>query len=127
LNKNFHSSAVPFAGSTAYENFQPLEKSVREHSSAWNFRAAGALSTFLVEGLLAMTGEDEKKEIFFLDAVLKVPLHSRAFRAELGNGHGFVAFSRAENPRELKAGDQVKVRISPYDMSVGEIVFEDVK
>lgn len=74
-----------------------------------------------------MDEDNEKKEIFFLDAVLTVPLHSRAFRAELCNGHGFVAYSRAENPRELKAGDHVKVRMSPYDMSVGRIVFEDVK
>lgn len=71
--------------------------------------------------------DDEKKENIFLDAKVTVPLHSRAFRAELSNGHGIVAYVRGEIPREIRVGDVVRVCMSPFDMSVGRVVFEGVK
>lgn len=68
----------------------------------------------------------EKKEVILLDAKLVLQVSVHAFRAELANGHGFVAYSVGPFPRVLAVGDVVKVAFSPYDMSSGRMVFEDV-
>jgi translation initiation factor IF-1 len=71
--------------------------------------------------------DEEKKDLIFLDAKLVNQINSRAFRAELANGHSLVAYSRGVSPHEIGAGNTVKVCLSPFDMSAGRIVFEDVK
>ncbi len=66
------------------------------------------------------------KEIIELDAEVVAVIETRAFRARLGNGHEFTAFV----PREpvpasggvCLPGARVRVRMSPFDMSRGEIV-----
>jgi translation initiation factor IF-1 len=66
------------------------------------------------------------KEIIELDAEVVGVIDIRAFRARLGNGHEFTAFV----PREKMSatgwvclpGARVRVRLSPFDMSRGEIV-----
>lgn len=68
----------------------------------------------------------EKKEVILLDAKLVLQVSLRAFRAELSNGHGFVAFAAGPFSRVLAVGDVVKVAFSPYDMSSGRMIFEDV-
>ena len=69
-----------------------------------------------------------KEELIFLDARLTEVINTRAFRAELGNGHTFVAWSRLSASPEAgipwQVGDRVRVRLSPFDMSVGEMVRE---
>ena len=63
-----------------------------------------------------------KKEEILLDAVLVHELGSSTFRAELRNGHDFVAFCKGldrDKGRDLGTGHTVKVRMSPYDMSKG--------
>jgi translation initiation factor IF-1 len=48
------------------------------------------------------------------------------FRAELANGHRLLAHpTRQSRDRvtDLKAGDEVKLEMSPFDMSKGRIVF----
>jgi translation initiation factor IF-1 len=74
-----------------------------------------------------MNADGEKKDLIFLDARLTHQVSVRAFRAELSNGHRLVAYARGDLPREPAVGDTVKVCLSPFDMSVGKIIFEDVK
>lgn len=62
-----------------------------------------------------------------LDAVICGVLSKQAFRAELSNGHELIAFGGAgEQARvqKLKAGDRVRVEMSPYDMSRGRLLFD---
>ncbi len=64
-----------------------------------------------------------KKETILLDARLVSVIDNNAFGAELRNGHRFIAFfgrgdvyrTRPEN------GDEVRVEMSPYDMSKGRL------
>ncbi len=66
------------------------------------------------------------KEIIELDAEVKAVINTRAFRARLGNGHEFTAFvPREKTPvteRTILPGVRVRVCLSPFDMSRGEIV-----
>ena len=67
----------------------------------------------------------QKKELILLDARLTVMINSHAFHAVLGNGHAFVAYFPGQGTvsgTALCAGDTVRVRMSPYDMSRGEIL-----
>jgi len=67
-------------------------------------------------------------ENFTLDARLTTVLNNTAFRAELANGHAFTAHAgRGEAARMagLVPGAQVRVEMSPYDMSRGRILFEE--
>lgn len=64
------------------------------------------------------------KEIIDLDAVIVSVLSEKAFRARLANGYEFVAFLPAHHgdlKRDLAVGDRIAVRMSPFDMSKGEI------
>lgn len=62
-------------------------------------------------------------ELIVVDAKLVDVIDNRAFRAQLSNGHGFVAFRRpGEHVIDLQPGQSVQVRMSPFDMSVGEVV-----
>jgi large subunit ribosomal protein L36 len=66
------------------------------------------------------------KEIIVLDAEVDGVLDTRAFRARLGNGHEFTAFvPREKAPASggfVLPGARVRVCMSPFDMSRGEIV-----
>ena len=66
------------------------------------------------------------KEIIVLDAELTGVIDIRAFRARLGNGHEFTAYVPREKVPACGAvcalGARVRVRLSPFDMSRGEIV-----
>jgi len=68
----------------------------------------------------------EKKEIILLDAKLVEVIHNGAFRAVLSNGHMLVAYIPRESRNNLvgtiNIGDTVKVKMSPFDMSRGEVV-----
>jgi translation initiation factor IF-1 len=61
-----------------------------------------------------------------LDVSLREMIHSRAFRAVLKNGHTIVAFiPRSPDERlgaNMEVGHSAKVRMSPFDMSCGELV-----
>jgi translation initiation factor IF-1 len=64
-----------------------------------------------------------REELIVVDAKLMDVIDNKAFRAQLSNGHGLVAFQRAgEHVKTLHTGQTVRVRMSPYDMSVGELV-----
>ena len=62
-------------------------------------------------------------ELIVVDARLVDVIDNRAFRAQLSNGHGLVAFRRpGGHEADLHVGQSVQVQMSPYDMSVGEVV-----
>ena len=68
-----------------------------------------------------------EKEIIRLDARVERVISSSVFRAVLTNGHQLVAFSEREDvdkTRGVGPGDIVRVMMSPYDMSVGKIVWD---
>jgi translation initiation factor IF-1 len=54
-------------------------------------------------------------------------LPNGTFRAELANGHRLTAFLAGRDKKNfasLKAGDEVKLQLTPYDLSVGRILVE---
>jgi translation initiation factor IF-1 len=71
------------------------------------------------------------KEIIWLDAEVASVIDTRVFRARLGNGHEFTAFVPRERAPATGSvclpGARVRVCLSPFDMSRGEImdVMED--
>jgi len=50
----------------------------------------------------------------------------RLYRVELSNGHKVLAYAtgKAKQDFAAKAGDRVKLQMSPYDLSEGRIVVE---
>ena len=54
-------------------------------------------------------------------------LPNGTFRAELANGHRLTAFVAGRDQKIFagaKAGDTVKLQLTPYDLSVGRILVE---
>jgi translation initiation factor IF-1 len=71
-----------------------------------------------------------KSELILLDATVTEVINNRAFRAILSNGHDIVAFLPGEitaSQQSVRAGVMVKVRMSPFDMSRGEMILEQVE
>jgi len=64
-----------------------------------------------------------ERETILLDALLESVIEPHAFRAVLGNGHGFTAYIAAgDRDKKLPGkGDRVEVEMSPYNMSSGRI------
>lgn len=64
-----------------------------------------------------------ERETILLDARLEAVIEPHAFRAVLGNGHGFTAYVAVRDREKHlpKEGDRVKVEMSPYNMSAGRI------
>ena len=73
--------------------------------------------------------EKEKDKTILLDARLTGVLHTRAFRAQLDNGHEIVAYRRQGEGLQaiLHPGDRVRVELSPFDMSVGRILEKETE
>lgn len=70
-----------------------------------------------------MPGEDAIR----LDAVVVERLSPRLVRAELANGHRVLAHAaRRDQERlaQLSAGQRVWLAMTPFDMSVGRVLFE---
>ena len=74
----------------------------------------------------AADDKSEEIEIILLDAELVEMIHNAAFRAILHNGHALVAYIPRESREylvgKINVGDTVKVKMSPFDMSRGEVV-----
>jgi translation initiation factor IF-1 len=51
---------------------------------------------------------------------------NRLYRVELSNGHKVLAYAtgKAKESFAAKAGDKVKLQMSPYDLSEGRIIVE---
>jgi len=61
-----------------------------------------------------------------IEGVIVEALRDGLFRAELANGHrllAHVARRQREKAAGLEPGDKVRLEMSPFDMSVGRIVF----
>ena len=66
-------------------------------------------------------------DAFQLEGRVIEGLPNGTYRAELKNGHrltAFVAGKTKKNFAGLKAGDKVKLQMTPYDLSVGRILVE---
>ncbi|HEY5910908.1 MAG TPA: translation initiation factor IF-1 [Verrucomicrobiae bacterium] len=72
-----------------------------------------------------MPGDDA----FQVEGLVVEVLPNGTYRVELANGHrllGFVPGKRRLNSRPMAAGEKVRVRLSPFDLSVGRILGEPV-
>ena len=70
------------------------------------------------------------EDAFRVSARVIEALPNGTFRAELGNGHRLTAFVTGRDRKwfsGLKAGDTVKLQLTPYDLSVGRILVETKK
>jgi len=66
-------------------------------------------------------------EAFRVEARVTETLPNGTFHAELKNGHRLVAFVAGRDRERfagLKAGELVKLQLTPYDLSVGRILVE---
>lgn len=69
------------------------------------------------------TESREHREMIFLDAEVESVINNKAFRVRLANGHVLVAYRGGDGPA-LERGHLVRVRVSPFDFSRGELVDE---
>lgn len=66
------------------------------------------------------------EEAIHVEAVIELELEDGLFRVRLSNGHLVIAHCRLrelEKSGSLKAGDSVRLEMSPFDMSKGRILF----
>ena len=63
---------------------------------------------------------------FKVEGVVVETLPNRLYRVELSNGHKVLAYATGKAKRDFtaKAGDKVKMQMSPYDLSEGRIIVE---
>ena len=66
---------------------------------------------------------------FKVEGVVVEALPNRTFRVELPNGHRLLAYAtgKAKESFAAKAGDKVKLQLSPFDLSQGRIIVETKK
>jgi len=67
------------------------------------------------------------EDAFRVEARVIEALPNGTYWAELKNGHRLTAFVGRRDEKffaGLKAGDEVKLKLTPYDLSVGQIVVE---
>ncbi len=71
------------------------------------------------------------EDAFRVVARVIAALPNGTFCAELANGHRLTAFLAGREKKdfagEIKAGDEVKLQLTPYDLSVGRILVETKK
>jgi len=64
---------------------------------------------------------------FQVEGLVVETLPNRLYRVELSNGHKVLAYAtgRAKLSFVARAGDKVKLQMSPYDLSEGRIVVDE--
>jgi translation initiation factor IF-1 len=70
------------------------------------------------------------EDAFRVEARVIEAVPNGTFRAELKNGHRLTAFVAGRDKKIFagaKAGDTVKLQLTPYDLSVGRILVETKK
>ena len=70
-----------------------------------------------------MSGE----KAFEIEGIVIEALPNKTCRVELPNGHKLLAYVAGKARQRcpgFAAGDRVKLRLSPYDLSVGRITLE---
>ena len=71
-----------------------------------------------------------REAAFRVEARVIEALPNGTFCAELVNGHRLTAFVTGRDEKNFagaKAGDTVKLQLTPYDLSVGRILVENKK
>jgi translation initiation factor IF-1 len=66
-------------------------------------------------------------QAFQVEGRVREALANGTYRVELANGHRLTAFVVGRSKRKfagMKAGETVKLQLSPYDLSVGRILVE---
>lgn len=66
-------------------------------------------------------------EAFQVEGRVMDALANGTYRVKLSNGHCLTAFVAGRTKRHfagLKAGDKVKLQLTPYDLSAGRILVE---
>jgi len=66
-------------------------------------------------------------EAFQVEGQVIEALANGTYRTKLANGHRLTAFVAGQAKRNfagLKAGDKVKLQLTPYNLSVGRILVE---
>ena len=66
-----------------------------------------------------------RENAFKVEGVILEVLSEKTYRVELANGHRLLAFvpgKRKAGFGPLAAGAKVRLRLSPYDLSVGRIL-----
>ncbi len=66
-------------------------------------------------------------DAFKIEGRVVEALPNGTYRVELKNGHRLTAFVTGKAKKDLaglKAGDKVKLQLTPYDLSVGRILVE---
>jgi len=63
---------------------------------------------------------------FKVEGIVVETMPNRLYRVELSNGHRVLAYAtgKAKQSFAAKAGDKVKLQMSPYDLSEGRIIVE---
>ncbi|QQG35038.1 MAG: translation initiation factor IF-1 [Deltaproteobacteria bacterium] len=67
-----------------------------------------------------------KEDQIEIEGTVKEILHNFTYKVILKNGHEVIAYSSGKMRKNLirvVAGDQVRVALSPYDLSKGRIIF----
>jgi translation initiation factor IF-1 len=67
------------------------------------------------------------QDAFRVTARVIEALSNGTFLAELGNGHRLTAFVSGRDKKNFagaNAGDEVRLQLTPYDLSVGRILVE---
>ena len=70
------------------------------------------------------------QDAFRVEGRVREALPNGTFLAELANGHRLTAFVDGRDRKifvGLKAGDVVRLQLTPYDLSVGRILVETKK
>jgi translation initiation factor IF-1 len=70
------------------------------------------------------------QDAFHVEGRVSEALPNGTYLAELANGHRLTAFVAGRDKKifaGLKAGDVVRLQLTPYDLSVGRIIVESEK
>jgi translation initiation factor IF-1 len=71
-----------------------------------------------------------KEELIEMNGVIAEVLPDSRFRVDCENGHKLIAYTSGKmrkNHIRIIAGDQVKLELSPYDLSKGRITFRHIE
>lgn len=69
-----------------------------------------------------------KEEHIEMEGVVKETLPNTLFRVELDNGHivkAHISGKIRKHYIRISTGDRVKVELTPYDLSIGRIIYRE--
>lgn len=74
-----------------------------------------------------MTGDNQpSKEVIEFRGIIEEALPAAQFRVKLENGHGVIGHIAGKlrmNRIRLMPGDEVRIQLTPYDLTKGRIVY----